>query len=35
VAPQHREVGLDEFNPIYIMADPGARGSKQQIRQLA
>ena len=25
----------DEFNPIYIMADSGARGSKQQIRQLA
>ena len=24
-----------EFNPIYIMADSGARGSKQQIRQLA
>ena len=25
----------DEFNPIFIMADSGARGSKQQIRQLA
>jgi DNA-directed RNA polymerase subunit beta' len=24
-----------DFNPIYIMADSGARGSKQQIRQLA
>ena len=24
-----------EFNPVYIMADSGARGSKQQIRQLA
>ncbi len=24
-----------EFNPIYIMADSGARGRKQQIRQLA
>ncbi|MBM3791431.1 MAG: DNA-directed RNA polymerase subunit beta', partial [Acidobacteria bacterium] len=24
-----------EFNPIYIMADSGARGSQQQIRQLA
>ena len=23
------------FNPIYIMADSGARGSKQQLRQLA
>jgi DNA-directed RNA polymerase subunit beta' len=27
--------GGDEFNPIYMMADSGARGSKQQIRQLA
>ena len=31
--------GLDQdgqnFNPVYIMADSGARGSKQQIRQLA
>jgi DNA-directed RNA polymerase subunit beta' len=26
---------LDDFNPIYMMADSGARGSKQQIRQLA
>ncbi|WP_157149396.1 DNA-directed RNA polymerase subunit beta' [Brachyspira pilosicoli] len=25
----------DGFNPIYIMAESGARGSKQQIRQLA
>jgi len=25
----------EEFNPIFIMADSGARGSKQQIRQLA
>ena len=24
-----------KFNPVYIMADSGARGSKQQIRQLA
>jgi len=24
-----------EFNPIYMMADSGRRGSKQQIRQLA
>jgi DNA-directed RNA polymerase subunit beta' len=23
------------MNPIYIMADSGARGSKQQIRQLS
>jgi DNA-directed RNA polymerase subunit beta' len=27
--------GLGDFNPIYMMADSGARGSKQQIRQLA
>jgi DNA-directed RNA polymerase subunit beta' len=26
---------LDSFNPIFMMADSGARGSKQQIRQLA
>ena len=26
---------LDEFNPIYMMADSGARGSMSQIRQLA
>ena len=26
---------LDEFNPIYMMADSGARGSTAQIRQLA
>ena len=27
--------GLDEFNPIYMMATSGARGSTNQIRQLA
>ncbi len=27
--------GLDNFNPIFMMADSGARGSKLQIRQLA
>ena len=27
--------GLDEFNPIYMMADSGARGSMDQINQLA
>jgi DNA-directed RNA polymerase subunit beta' len=27
--------GGRNFNPVYIMADSGARGSKQQIRQLA
>jgi len=26
---------LDSFNPIFMMADSGARGSRQQIRQLA
>ena len=26
---------LDPFNPIFMMANSGARGSKQQIRQLA
>ena len=26
---------LDEFNPIFMMADSGARGSMNQIRQLA
>src|SRR5664279_3061688 len=28
-------VGGSEFNPIYMMADSGARGSKEQVRQLA
>jgi DNA-directed RNA polymerase subunit beta' len=28
------QAGVD-FNPIYIMADSGARGSKEQVRQLA
>ena len=27
--------GLDKYNPIFMMADSGARGSKAQIRQLA
>jgi len=27
--------GLDEYNPIFMMADSGARGSNQQIKQLA
>ncbi len=26
---------LDPFNPVFMMADSGARGSRQQIRQLA
>ncbi len=29
------EDNLDEFNPIYMMANSGARGSMNQIRQLA
>ncbi|NLM35322.1 MAG: DNA-directed RNA polymerase subunit beta' [Clostridiales bacterium] len=27
--------GMDKFNPIFMMADSGARGSKSQIKQLA
>jgi DNA-directed RNA polymerase subunit beta' len=30
-----KEVALPSFNPIFMMADSGARGSAQQIRQLA
>ena len=30
-----REIEIPSFNPIYMMADSGARGSAQQIRQLA
>ncbi|MFB3075468.1 MAG: DNA-directed RNA polymerase subunit beta', partial [Candidatus Methylomirabilales bacterium] len=36
--PSFREIeGMKdgEFNPVFMMADSGARGSKQQIRQLA
>ncbi len=29
------ESQAQEFNPVFVMADSGARGSKQQIRQLA
>ena len=29
------QANLDEFNPIYMMANSGARGSMNQIRQLA
>ncbi|MBS2032706.1 MAG: DNA-directed RNA polymerase subunit beta' [Deltaproteobacteria bacterium] len=32
---KHEERKQPAFNPIYIMADSGARGSVQQIRQLA
>jgi len=31
----HRTPSEGEFNPIYMMADSGSRGSRQQIRQLA
>jgi len=33
--PDGREVEIKSFNPIYMMADSGARGSKDQMRQLA
>ena len=32
---KQRRQGRSYINPIYIMADSGARGSKQQIRQLS
>ena len=32
---QEMDQKAEAFNPIYIMADSGARGSKQQIRQLS
>jgi DNA-directed RNA polymerase subunit beta' len=32
---ERQEREASQFNPIYMMADSGARGSKQQIRQLA
>ncbi|MFN2351093.1 MAG: DNA-directed RNA polymerase subunit beta', partial [Kiritimatiellia bacterium] len=31
----HKNHGLSEPNPLYMMVDSGARGSRQQIRQLA
>src|SRR2546423_507504 len=34
-AMDEREKSLDELNPILVMSDSGARGSAQQIRQLA
>jgi DNA-directed RNA polymerase subunit beta' len=35
-APDHKsERKMPSFNPIFLMADSGARGSAQQIRQLA
>jgi len=33
--PDKKSVPAPSFNPIFIMADSGARGSKDQIRQLA
>jgi len=27
--------GKKEFNPVFLMVDSGARGNKQQVRQLA
>ncbi len=33
--PDGTEVEIPSFNPIYMMADSGARGSKDQMRQLA
>lgn len=32
---EHLRVSQDGFNPVFMMADSGARGSKEQIRQLA
>ena len=34
-SPDGKEVEVPSFNPIHMMADSGARGSHQQIRQLA
>jgi DNA-directed RNA polymerase subunit beta' len=31
---QHNQ-GKEEFNPVYLMVDSGARGNRQQVRQLA
>jgi len=33
--PEGNEKGIPSFNPIFMMADSGARGTAQQIRQLA
>jgi DNA-directed RNA polymerase subunit beta' len=33
--PEGKALRVQSFNPIYMMADSGARGSAQQIRQLA
>jgi len=33
--PQGKDVTVESLNPIYMMVDSGARGSQQQVRQLA
>ena len=33
--PDGKKRSIESFNPIYMMADSGARGSAQQVRQLA
>jgi DNA-directed RNA polymerase subunit beta' len=33
--PDHQKIKSTSFNPIYMMSDSGARGSKDQMRQLA
>jgi DNA-directed RNA polymerase subunit beta' len=35
VTPAGKRETIESFNPIYMMADSGARGSAQQVRQLA
>ena len=35
VSPTGEKETIESFNPIYMMADSGARGSAQQVRQLA
>jgi len=35
VGPDGKKEQMQSFNPIYMMADSGARGSKEQMRQLA
>jgi DNA-directed RNA polymerase subunit beta' len=35
VVPHGTKESIESFNPIYMMADSGARGSAQQVRQLA
>ena len=35
IAPNGENTRVESFNPIFMMADSGARGSKDQMRQLA